>query len=89
MNERRAEYFEGYITRNGRDGSFNSLSENQRTELCNLILQAVLLCNTEPERRELVMEATGVSPLAFSMGTIELVNEGILERGTLKFERKG
>lgn len=88
MNERRADLFKNFQAKSGRDASYLSLSAEQRAELDGLIIQATQIEPklSEVESRQLVIDATGISPLTFSTGLIYLINDGVLEKNSLKFE---
>lgn len=85
MNERRADSFENFVLDPSRN-RFGDLSTPQRTELTELVMQATQNFPAE-DRFRMVQEATGISSLMYGLCMIQLIDEGVLEKNTLKFER--
>lgn len=85
MNERRADNFENYVPDPSRN-TFGELSAPQRTELTDLVVQATQNFPAE-DRLRMVQEATGITSLIYGLCMIRLIDDGVLEKNTLKFER--
>ena len=86
MTEHRPQYFENYVIDESKNGTYSNLTPNQKDVVASLLVTAVTeFPNQNPCK--LINEATGISNIAIATGLSSLIMlEGIIEKGTLKFE---